>query len=107
VTDSDGIIAFDPENRAGVSNLLSIYAACMSKTAQESEAEFQGKGYGQLKQGVADAIIAVLMPIQAEYTRLLADKAQLDSVLASGAEKASIAGRKTLRKVYHKLGLDD
>ncbi|MCL2670761.1 MAG: tryptophan--tRNA ligase [Clostridiales bacterium] len=106
VTDSDGVIEFDPEHRPGVSNLLTIYAACKGQSAVDAAAEFAGQGYGQLKQAVTDAVQSALAPVQAEYARLLADKEHLNALLRSGAEKASAAGRRTLRKVYRKLGLD-
>lgn len=105
VTDSEGIIAFDPE-RAGVSNLLSIYCACTGKTAADAISGFEGQGYGALKQGVTDAIRLVLDPIQAEYTRLLGDKKYLSELMQQGAEKAQRTARKTVAKVYHKMGFD-
>ena len=73
VTDSEGEITGNPE-RAGVYNLLSIYSACTNRPIEESAACFAGKGYGDLKSGVADAIIETLKPIQTEYARLLAEK---------------------------------
>lgn len=106
VTDSEGIIAFDPEKRAGVSNLLTIYAACTGKSMEQSVAEFEGKGYGILKSTVADAVVATLSPIQADYNRIISDKAYLSGIIAEGDRKASDIARRTMSKVYHKIGMD-
>ena len=105
VTDCEGEITGNPE-RAGVYNLLSIYSACTGKTIEESLSDFSGKGYGDLKAATADAIIAVLSPIQSEYTRLLNEKQYLTDIIAMGAEKARAKAGRTVRKVYHKLGFD-
>ncbi|MDO4573435.1 MAG: tryptophan--tRNA ligase, partial [Clostridia bacterium] len=67
---------------------------------------FAGKGYGALKSGVADAVIALLEPIQTRYKALLAEKGYLAEQIALGTQKAQAAARRTLRRVYHKLGLD-
>lgn len=104
VTDSDIQIKFDPENKAGVSNLLSIYSAFAGKSIAEAEADFAGKGYGDLKLAVGEAVADRLAPIQAEQARLLADKEYLNGILRSGAERASRAAGKTLAKVYKKIG---
>lgn len=104
VTDSDMQIKFDPENKAGVSNLLAIYSAFTGKGIAEAEAEFAGKGYGDFKLAVGEAVADRLAPIQAEQTRLLADKEYLNNILRSGAERASRAAGKTLAKVYKKIG---
>ena len=78
----------------------------IGKTIEEAAAELEGEGYGTLKSRTADAVIAVLEPIQNEYTRILADKRNLTSTLEKGAEKARRKAQKTLRKVYHKVGFD-
>ena len=104
VTDSDIQIKFDPESKAGVSNLLSIYSAFTGKSITEAEADFAGKGYGDLKLAVGEAVADRLAPIQAEQARLLADKEYLNGILRSGAERASRAAGKTLAKVYKKIG---
>ena len=106
VTDCEGVIAFDPVNRPGVSNLLSIYATCLGVSIEDAVKEFDGKGYGDLKAGVADAVLTVLKPIQADHKRYLADKAFLNDCMKSGAEKARAIAQRTVRKVYHKVGLD-
>ena len=103
VTDSGSEIRFG-EDKPGVSNLLTIYAAFADCTVADAEKHFAGAGYGDLKTQTADAVIEKLRPIQAEQKRILADKAYLDGVLKSGAERASRLANKTLRKVYKKIG---
>ncbi len=105
VTDSEGVITANPE-RAGVYNLLSIYSACTGTTLDDTVRRFDGCGYGVLKSETADAVIATLNPIRAEYKRLLSEKQYLSEVIAEGAEKARATAFKTVRKVYHKLGFD-
>lgn len=90
----------------GVVNLMSIYAAFTSKTPIEAQSEFTGKSYGVLKQAAADATVAALSPLQAEYSRLMADKAYLAECMREGAKQASLRASRTLRKVYHKVGFD-
>lgn len=104
VTDSDSEIKFDPENKAGVSNLLSIYTAFTGKTVEQAERDFAGKGYGDFKLAVGEAVADKLAPIQKEQAKLLTDKTYLDNVLRSGAERAAKAANKTLSKVYKKIG---
>lgn len=104
VTDSDSAVRFDPENKPGVSNLLTIYSVFAGKTLAESEKEFEGKGYGDFKAAVGEVVADALAPIQSEQKRILSDKNYLDGVLACGAEKAYRAARKTLAKVYRKVG---
>ena len=107
ITDSDTerCVRFDPENKPGVSNLMNIYSAVTGKSFEEIEKEFAGCGYGVFKPAVGDAVIETLRPIREEATRLLNDKAYLCSVYTEGAQKASFIARKTLRKVYKKVGL--
>ncbi len=105
VTDSEGEITGNPE-RAGVYNLLSIYSACTNKTIDETVASFAGKGYGDLKSAVAEAVIETLNPIRTEYNRLLAEKTYLTETMKRGAERAQLTARKTVQKVYHKMGFD-
>lgn len=107
ITDSDteNCVHFDPANKPGVLNLMNIYSAVTGKSFDEIEREFEGQGYGVFKPAVGDAVIETLRPIREEATRLLADKAYLCSVYTEGAQKASVIARKTLRKVYKKVGL--
>ncbi len=107
ITDSDteNCVRFDPENKPGVANLMSIYSACTGKSFAETEIEFAGCGYGKFKPAVCDAVVETLRPIREESERLLKDKAYLESVYREGAQKAGLVAEKTLRKVYKKVGL--
>ncbi|MGI6690265.1 MAG: tryptophan--tRNA ligase [Christensenellales bacterium] len=105
VTDSDAAIRMDPEQKPGVSNLLTILSVMSGRSIEALCDEFEGKGYGVLKDAVADAVIGVLTPIQQRYHELIADKAYVASVLKAGADKASALAERTLRKVYRKVGL--
>ena len=107
VTDSDteNCVRFDMAGKPGVSNLMSIYSAVTGKSFDEIEKEFDGCGYGVFKPAVGDAVIETLRPIREEATRLLNDKEYLRSVYTEGAQKAGVIARKTLRKVYKKIGL--
>ena len=107
ITDSDTerCVRYDPENKPGVANLMNIYASVTGKSFDEIESEFAGKGYGVFKPAVGDAVIETLRPIREEAERILADKAYLKQVYTDGAMKASSVARKTLRKVYKRVGL--
>ena len=106
ITDSDteNCVRFDPENKLGVANLMSIYSAVTGKTYEQIESEFAGQGYGKFKPVVGDAVIEHLRPIREESQRLLKDKAYLEGVYRDGAQRASYVAEKTLRKVYKKVG---
>ena len=106
ITDSDteNCVRFAPDEKPGVANLMSIYSAVTGKTYAEIETEFAGQGYGAFKPKVGEAVIETLRPIREEATRLLKDKAYLESVYRNGAERASYEAEKTLRKVYKKVG---
>ena len=104
VTDSDGEIRFDPENKPGVSNLLSIMSALGAGDVETLAAEMAGKGYGDLKARTTDCVIAALEPLQAEYKRLIADKTYLQGILDENAKTAAYLANKTLRKVQKKVG---
>ena len=104
VTDSGSEIRYAPDEKPGISNLLTIYAAFAGKTVEEAEKEFAGKGYGEFKLAVGETVADKLAPVQAEQARILKDKGYLGGVLASGAERAFKAARKTLSKVYRKVG---
>lgn len=103
VTDSDNVIKASPE-KPGVTNLLSIYSAVTNKTMEESEREFEGKGYGDFKLAVGEAVVSALKPLQTEFDRLSKDKAYVEGVYKKGAELANYLSNKTLRKVYKKIG---
>ena len=104
VTDSDTCVRHGADKPA-ITNLLNIYTLCSGVSMADAEKSFEGKGYGEFKDAVADAVISVIAPIQAEQKRLLADKAYLESVLKQGADHASYLAQKTLSKVYRKIGL--
>lgn len=104
VTDCEPVIAY-AEGRYGCNNLLTIYCACTGKTMDEAVADFDGAGYGKLKTAVAEAVIAEIEPVQAEYKRILDDIPYLDSVLKNGAEKAGERAQKTLDLAFSRVGL--
>ncbi len=104
VTDSDAEIRYEPESKAGVSNLISIYSVFAEKSIEETEREFCGKGYGDLKLAVGELVADKLAPIQAERERLLKDKEYIESALKTGAERAAKIANRTLAKVYKKIG---
>lgn len=104
VTDSDNKIIASPE-KPGITNLLNIYCAFTNKNVEEAEKEFEGKGYGDFKIAVGEAVANVIDPIRLEKDRLLKDKNYLDDVLKNGAERAARLAYRTLNKVYKKVGL--
>ena len=103
-TDSDAEIRYEPESKAGVSNLISIYSVFAEKSIEETEREFCGKGYGDFKLAVGELVADKLAPIQAERERLLKDKEYIESALKTGAERAAKIANRTLAKVYKKIG---
>ncbi len=103
VTDSGNEVRYG-EEKPGVSNLLNIYCTFKGCTPEEAEREFAGVGYGDFKLAVGETVADVLAPIQKEKARLLAEKDELVSYLVSGRERAAYAARKTLSKVYRKVG---
>ncbi len=106
VTDSEGCIRYCDE-QPGIKNLIDIYSACTGKAPAEVVKEFEGKGYGELKPAVGEAVISVLKPLQDEFERLSKDKAYIDSIIKENAEKANYYATKTLRKVQRKVGFPD
>ena len=104
VTDSDTCVRCDLNEKPGVSNLMQIYSVATGSSFEEIEREFCGKGYGDFKLRVGESVVELLRPIREQAEKLLADKAYLESVYKEGAEKASYAAAKTLRKVYKKIG---
>ena len=103
VTDSETEVCAR-EGKDGIINLMSIYGAVTNKSFEEIEAEFKGKGYGDFKLAVGEAVADRLAPMQAEYKRISEDKAYIESCMKQGAEKAFRASRKTLQKVQKKVG---
>ncbi len=104
VTDSDSRIVMDPQEKPGVSNLIQIYALATGKTVPEVEAEFEGKGYSEFKPAVGEAVVELLRPIREKTEELLRNKDYLEQVYKDGAQKASQLARRTLDKVYRKVG---
>ena len=104
VTDSDGEIRYDEENKPGVSNLLTIYASVSGKTVADAEKEFAGKGYGVLKEACSEVLIGELAPLQERYRKFRADKGLLTEIMQRNAGIADAAARKMLLKVYKKIG---
>ena len=106
VTDSEAQILYRDE-QPGVKNLIDIYSACLGKTPEETVREFDGKGYGDFKIAVGEAVVSVLKPLQDEVARLEKDKAYLDGIIKANAEKAGYFANKTLRKVQKKVGFPE
>ena len=103
VTDSDGSVCRG-EGKDGIENLLGILSAISGERVESIEARYEGRGYGDFKAEVAEAVVECVRPIREEYDRIIADKAYLESVYKSGAEKAAGIARRTLDKVYKKIG---
>ena len=103
--DTERCVRYAPEEKPGVANLMSIYSAVTGKSFEEIEKEFDGQGYGVFKPAVGEAVVETLRPIREEAGRIMKDKAYLEQLCRSGAEKASYIANKTLRKVYKKVGL--
>ena len=106
VTDSDNEVRYS-EDKPGVSNLLNIYCAVTDKTMAEAEREFAGSNYGQFKTAVGEAVVANLEPIQKRVKELEKDKAYIDGIIKTNAEKAQRIAQKTLTKVHRKIGFPD
>jgi len=104
VTDTGREIIFDPENKAGVSNLLTIYSTLSGRSIDDLVAAYDGKGYGDLKKDLAEVVVGFLEPIQQRTRTYLADPAQLDKLLAVGAEKARAVAVPTLAQAYDRIG---
>ena len=104
VTDTDGVIAYDKENKPGVSNLLVIQSALTGKSIDDLVAGYEGQGYGALKVDTADALEAFTTPLRARYEELMADRAELEAILARGAARAREVAAPLLAEVYEKTG---
>lgn len=104
VTDSDCVVKFDPENKPGISNLMNIYSCFTGKTYEEIEKEFEGQGYGAFKLAVGECTAEGISKIQAEYNKIIKDKAYLEEMFRSGAERAERIAARTLAKVHKKVG---
>ena len=105
VTDSGSEIRFDPEEKPGVSNLLTIYSALTGRPVDELEAAYEGRGYGALKTDLADVVVEFVTPFRDRTLELLDDRTHLTEVLGQGAEVAGAIAEATLRDVYDRVGL--
>lgn len=104
-TETPPRIAYDIENKAGISNLMGLYAAATGMTFAEIETQYQGvEMYGPFKKDVGEALVAMLEPIQAEYYRIRASQDYLNSIMRAGAEKASARAAETLKRAYAAVG---
>jgi tryptophanyl-tRNA synthetase len=104
VTDSEREIRYDTEAKAGVSNLLTIQSAVTGVGIDKLVEGYAGRGYGDLKNDSAEAVVEFVSPIKARVDELMADRAELESVLAAGAQRAEEVAGKTVRRVYDRLG---
>ena len=104
VTDSDGIVKYDPENKPGISNLLTIYASLKDIAIKEAEEYFKDYNYGNLKKEVADTVVEKLTAIQSKYNELINSK-ELDKILDNGRNKVNEIAAKKVNEVYKKIGL--
>lgn len=106
VTDSDNQIRYS-EDKPGISNLIDIYGAVTGKTKDEIEKEFDGKGYGDFKLAVGEAVADTLKPLQDRFAELEKDKGFIDNIIKTNGEKANYYATKTLRKVQKKVGFPE
>jgi len=105
VTDTDGEIRYDPDTKAGVSNLLVIHSVLSGRTIAELEGDFAGRGYGDLKKEVAEVVVEAVTPFKDRMEELLGDPAELDRILAEGAARAVDVAQATVSRVYAAVGL--
>ncbi|MFR9796337.1 tryptophan--tRNA ligase [Streptomyces sp. MS06] len=104
VTDTDTVIRFDPEDKPGVSNLLTIYSTLTGEGVAELEEKYEGKGYGALKTDLAEIMVDFVTPFRERTQQYLDDPETLDSLLAKGAEKARAVAAETLAQAYDRVG---
>jgi len=104
VTDAEGGVVFDRENKPGVANLLTIYSVLAGRTIESLETEYAGRGYGDLKKGLVEVVLGTFDPIRERVAELLGDPAELDRVLASNAARADEVANETLATVYDRVG---
>lgn len=106
VTDSETVVRYGAD-KPGISNLMEIYGAVTGKTKEEIEREFEGKGYGDFKLAVGEAVADELAPLQKRYQSLMQDKGYIENCIRNNDERASYVANKTLRKVHKKVGLTE
>ena len=104
VTDSTGIIEYDAENKPGITNLLNIFSAATGRSIEDLVSTYEGKGYGEFKTDLAEAVVNILEPLQTRYHELLASD-ELDDILDQGAEQARLVANKTLQRMKNAIGL--
>ncbi|WP_408098827.1 tryptophan--tRNA ligase [Peredibacter sp. HCB2-198] len=104
-TDSGTEIKFDPENKAGLSNLMTIYSVLSGKTTEQIEKDYEGKMYGHLKVDLADLVVSTLKPVREKYDDLMKNKDYLDQLMKEGADRAAARARVTLDNVYKTVGI--
>ena len=106
VTDSEGVIEYreNDETKAGINNLLTIMSAVTGKSIEDIVSDYQGRGYGDFKSDVAEAVVEHIRPIRMRYDELSNDKAYLVDIYTKGAERANRIAQRTLNKVYKKVG---
>jgi len=105
VTDSEGVVRYDVENKPGVSNLLTIYSVLTNQTIESAVKHFENANYGTLKSEVADAVVNALKPVQDKYYEYLNNKSYLDEILNKGRLKASLKASEKIKEIYNSLGL--
>ncbi len=104
VTDAGREVRFDTAEKPGISNLLSIYSVLSGTSIAALEAQYEGRGYGDLKNGLAEVVVETFAPVRERALELLADPAELDRVLAKNADRAAEIADATLEKVYDRIG---
>jgi tryptophanyl-tRNA synthetase len=104
VTDSGSEVRFDPEEKPGISNLLTIYAALTGRSVEDLEKAYDGRGYGDFKGDLADVVVDFVTPFRQRTMELLEDRAELDAVLRAGADQARAVAERTLADVYERVG---
>lgn len=104
-TDSGSEIKYDPENKAGLSNLMTIYSVLSGKTTEQLEKDYEGKMYGHLKVDLADLVVQTLKPVREKYDDLMKNRDYLDQLMKSGAQRATERAKPTLDNVYKAVGL--
>ncbi len=104
ITDNDAQVRFDPENKPGITNLMTIYSAVTGLTSEQIESDFSGRGYGDFKTAVGEAVVENLRPIQNEYERIIKDRAFMEETWTKAADFAAKFSQRTLDKAMKKIG---
>ena len=104
-TDSGSEIRFDAENKAGISNLLTIYSVLSGQDVAQLEKNYEGKMYGHFKGDLAGIVVETLKPVQERHAQLMSDKGELERILKVNRDRAAERANKTLRDVYDRIGL--